>query len=95
MSQRDSTRTTVVKILRVTFTLLVVLAVVGGLWRWAWKLSRPAPEVIQGQVEGTLVNVSSKIAGRVSSVMVREGQVVRRSEPLVALDSPEIQAKLD
>ena len=95
MSPRDSARTTVVRIARVTLTLLVVGAVVGGLWRWAWKLSQPAPEVVQGQVEGTLVNVSSKIAGRVASVMVREGQAVRRSDALVTLDSPEIQAKLD
>lgn len=95
MSQADSTRTIVVKTLRVTLTLVVLLAVAGGLWRWAWKLSQPAPEVIQGQVEGTLVNVSSKIPGRVASVLVREGQMVRRSDPLVTLDSPEIQARLD
>ena len=95
MSPRVSARATVVKILRPTVTLLVVLAVVGGLWRWAWKLSQPAPEIVQGQVEGTLVNVSSKIPGRVASVLVREGQMVRRSDSLVTLDSPEIRAKLD
>ena len=95
MSQRDSTRTAVRKILRLALTLLVVLAVVGGLWRWAWRLSQPAPELVQGQVEGTLVNVSSKIPGRVASVLVREGQTVRKSDPLVTIDSPEIRAKLD
>jgi HlyD family secretion protein len=95
MSQRNLTRATIMKILRVALTLLVVLAVVGGLWRWAWRLSQPEPEIVQGQVEGTLVNVSSKIAGRVASVMVREGQTVRKSDPLATLDSPEIQARLD
>lgn len=95
MSQRDSLRPAVFRILRVALTLLVVLAVVGGLWRWAWKLSQPAPEVIQGQVEGRLVNVSSKIPGRVASVLVREGQTVRRFDELVTIESPEIRAKLD
>jgi HlyD family secretion protein len=95
MSPRESARATLVRILRVTLPLLVVAAVVGGVWRWAWTLSQPAPEVVQGQVEGTLVNVSSKIAGRVASVLVREGQVVRKSDALVTLDSPEIRAKLD
>ncbi len=95
MSHADSTRTSVVKVLRVTFTLLVVFAVVGGLWLWAWKLSQPAPEIVQGQVEGTLIDVSSKIPGRVAAVLVREGQRVRKADELVTLDSPEIRAKLD
>jgi HlyD family secretion protein len=83
------------KVVRATLTILVVLAVIGGLWRWAWKLSQPVPDVIQGQVEGRFVNVSSKIPGRVASVVVREGQSVRKADQLVVLESPEIQAKLD
>ena len=90
-----STRSRIVKATRTILTFLLVAAVVGGLWRWAWKLSQPVPEVIQGQVEGRFVNVSSKIPGRVASVAVREGQTVQKSDPLVVLDSPEIQAKLD
>ncbi|HEY3382804.1 MAG TPA: efflux RND transporter periplasmic adaptor subunit [Vicinamibacterales bacterium] len=83
------------KALRIILTLLVVLTVVAGLWRWAWKLSQPLPEVLQGQMEATVVNVSAKIPGRVSSILVREGQTVRKADPLVTLESPEIQARLD
>jgi HlyD family secretion protein len=82
------------RILRIVLTVLVVVAVVGGLARWAWTLSQPVPDVLQGQVEGTLVNVSAKIPGRVSSILVREGQTVQKADLLVTLDSPEIQAKL-
>lgn len=89
------TRETRIKALRVSFTTLVVIGVVGGMWRWAWTLSRPVPEVIEGQVEARLVNVAAKIPGRVASVAVREGQTVRKADPLVVLDSPEIRAKLD
>ena len=92
---KPETRSRIVKSVRTLLTLLLVAAVVGGLWRWAWTLSQPVPEVIQGQVEGRFISVSSKIAGRVASVSVREGQQVEKSEVLVALDSPEIQAKLD
>lgn len=95
MSADTSTRTSILKAARVALTLLIVAAVVGGLWRWAWRLSQPVPEVIQGQVEGRLVNVSSKIPGRVASVLVREGQGVQKADVLVVLDSPEIRAKLD
>jgi HlyD family secretion protein len=95
MTPDTSTRSRILTVVRTVLVLLVVAAVVGGLWRWAWKLSQPRPEVVQGQVEGRFVNVSSKIPGRVASVAVREGQQVQKSDPLVVLDSPEIQAKLD
>jgi HlyD family secretion protein len=50
--------------------------------------------VVQGQVEATLVNVSAKIPGRVSSLAAREGAMVARGDVLVTLESPEIDAKL-
>lgn len=82
------------KILRVILVLVLVLAVVSGVGVWAWKLSQPAPEVVQGQVEATLVNVSAKIPGRVATLAVREGTSVGRGDLLVTLESPDIDAKL-
>jgi HlyD family secretion protein len=82
------------RIARLVLTLVLVLAMVVGVGAWAWKLSKPQPEVIQGQVEATLVNVSAKIPGRVATLAVREGAGVARGEPLVTLESPEIDAKL-
>jgi HlyD family secretion protein len=83
------------KIVQIVVTLLVVAAVVGGLARWAYRLSQPVPDVMQGQVEGTLVNVSTKVPGRVASIAVHEGDVVQKADLVVTLDSPEINAKLD
>jgi HlyD family secretion protein len=83
------------RVVRFILVFVVVAGVVGGIAAWAWKLSQPLPEVVQGQVEGTLVNVSAKIPGRVSAIAVREGQLVQPSDLLVTLSSPEIQAKLD
>lgn len=57
-------------------------------------LSRPKPFVVQGEVEATQIDVASKIAGRVDSVFVHEGDRVTKGQVLVAIDSPEIRAKL-
>jgi len=59
-----------------------------------WLLVHPSPEILQGEVEATQVDVAAKIPGRVGAVNVREGQRVRKGQLLVTLDSPEIRAKL-
>jgi len=59
-----------------------------------WLLVHPSPEILQGEVEATQVDVAAKIPGRVGAVNVREGQWVRKGQLLVTLDSPEIRAKL-
>ncbi len=71
--------------------LLVLLGLVGGL---TWFLQEPDVEFIQGEVDATQVNLAMKIAGRVSEVLVKEGQYVEKGTILLKLDSPEINAKL-
>ncbi len=71
--------------------LLILLALVGGL---TWLLKEPDVVYIQGEVEAAQVDLAVKIAGRVAEVMVKEGQSVAKGDSLLALDSPEIQAKL-
>jgi len=78
--------------------LLVTVAVVAAVAACAtaaFLASRPAPEIMQGQVEATEVNVASKITGRVATLSVRDGQRVDRGAELATLDSPEIRARLD
>lgn len=82
------------KTLRTVLVLIIVVGVVSALGLWAWSLSRPAPEVVQGQVEATLVSVSAKIPGRVASIAVREGTTVNREQLLVTLESVEVEARL-
>lgn len=60
----------------------------------AWFLVHPSPEILQGEVEATQIDVAAKIPGRVGTVNVREGQKVHKGQLLVTLDSPEIKAKL-
>ncbi len=53
------------------------------------------PDLVQGEVEATQVDVSAKIPGRLAEVLVEIGQRVKKGEALVRLASPEITAKLD
>jgi HlyD family secretion protein len=77
----------------------VVLAAVAVAGAWAFvrtwqKVSQPAPDVIQGQIEATEIDISSKIPGRLGSIAVIEGAAVRKGDLVATLDSPEIEAKL-
>jgi len=88
-------------LIRTVFSVLswVVLAIVAvaGVWAFVrtWqKVARPAPEVLQGQIEATEIDVSSKIPGRLDAIAVIEGAAVRKGDLIATLDSPEINAKL-
>jgi HlyD family secretion protein len=54
----------------------------------------PKSERLQGQIEAREYNVSSKVPGRVSQVLVRRGDRVAAGDLLFAIDSPELNAKL-
>lgn len=70
--------------------LLCVLAAL--VWAYTgW--SRPA-EILEAMVEATHIDVSSKIPGRIDTVMVDEGDFVRRGQVLARLSSREIDAKV-
>ena len=87
--------------IRTAFSVLswVVLAAVAAAGLWAFvrtwqRVSQPPPQIIQGQVEATEIDVSSKIPGRLGSIAVVEGSVVARGDLVATLDSPEIEARL-
>ncbi len=52
------------------------------------------PETIQGQVEVTEYRVSSKVAGRILELRVKEGDYVRKGDTLAIIDAPEVRARL-
>jgi HlyD family secretion protein len=76
----------VIGVVIIAFVLL--LSIVG------WIAFKPAPIIIQGQVEATEVRVATKIAGRIAECNFKEGQTVKIGDKLVILSSPEIDAKL-
>ncbi|MGO3858603.1 MAG: HlyD family secretion protein [Neisseriaceae bacterium] len=71
------------------FVLAVILIGIG-----LWASARPAAVVLQGQMEAEEVDVAAKVAGRVEAILVKEGDQVKIGDPIMRLDSPEINAKI-
>ncbi|ONG38987.1 hypothetical protein BKE30_10465 [Alkanindiges hydrocarboniclasticus] len=58
-----------------------------------WLAYKPAPQQIQGMVEATTLNVSTKVPSRVEQLIADEGDQVKKGQVLGVLTSPELQAK--
>lgn len=71
------------------------VAVLGLLALAALLLARPAPETLQGEADAPKVDVAAKVAGRVASIAVKEGDAVKKGDPVATIDSPEIRARMD
>ncbi len=60
-----------------------------------WLAYQPVPERLQGQIEAQQYNISSKVPGRISEVLVRKGDQVVGGQLIYTLLSPELEAKLE
>lgn len=68
--------------------IVLAIAFVGYL------VSKPRPQVIQGEAEATEYRVSCMVPGHVTELYVREGQEVSKGDTLAFIDSPQVRAKL-
>lgn len=57
-----------------------------------WFAIKPVPTLIQGEVEVKSIKISSKLAGRIEQMDVKEGQQVKKGELLFVLSTPEVEA---
>ena len=80
--------------LRILFISVGIMLILAMLTVAGWFFLKPAPLVFQGEVEATQIEIASKIAGRVDSLFIKEGESVIKGQLLVSIKSPEIQAKL-
>ncbi|MBI1737578.1 MAG: HlyD family efflux transporter periplasmic adaptor subunit [Candidatus Rokubacteria bacterium] len=73
----------------------VVLAALGLTATWAARRfgATDASLHVTGTIEGTQVDVSAKMAGRIVELPVREGQRVERGQLLARLEAPELEAE--
>src|SRR5271165_5531644 len=77
----------------------VVLVVAGGAGYYAWRQYEasqlPAGIVgVNGRVEATQVDISTKIAGRVIEIVPHEGDIVSPGEVVARIDTSETIAQL-
>ncbi|HEY6005898.1 MAG TPA: efflux RND transporter periplasmic adaptor subunit [Anaeromyxobacter sp.] len=82
---------------RVVTVLAVLVAVLGGLialrlWRQAQALA--APSGGSGEIEGTRIDLSSRVGARILEQRVREGDRVKAGDLLLRLDCADPQAQL-
>jgi HlyD family secretion protein len=89
------------KVPRYVVVLAVAVVVVGGAaagyvaWKQYQASALPAGIVsINGRVEATQVDISTKIAGRVIKIIPREGDMVSPGEVVAGIDTSETDAQL-
>ena len=68
--------------------IVLIIAFVGYL------VSRPKPQLIQGETEATEYRISCMVPGHVTELYCREGQSVSKGDTVAFIDSPQVRAKL-
>ena len=63
-------------------------------WYFLSAPSKTEPLRVSGRIEGYETDIGAKVAGRVESIAVREGDAVRKGQLIVRLDDEQIQAQL-
>ncbi len=84
------------RLARVSVLLLVVLGGGAAAFYWARFLNAPPASSIKvtGTIEATQVEVSAKIVGRITALLVGEGDRMAVGQLLVRLDGEELSAEL-
>jgi HlyD family secretion protein len=82
------------RVVVVLAVLVVVLAALIALRLWRQARVLAAPTGGSGEVEGTTVDLSSRVGARILEVRVREGERVKEGDLLVRLDCADPQAQL-
>lgn len=98
----DRERWPSVRLKRVSRSLSVALLVVAfgvavGAWYWLRNSTALPDGLIQanGRIESDVVNISSKLAGRIETLAAREGDAVKAGAALVQLDDRSVRARLE
>ena len=82
---------------RIAVVLAFAVAVLSGLLAWrlhAQAADARAPSGGSGEIEGTEVNLSSRVGARIIEQRVSKGDLVKKGDLLVALDCADPQAAL-
>ena len=74
--------------------IIVLVALIAAVAVLGIIFSQPKPALIQGEAEATEYRVSGKVPGRIEAFYAKEGDMVRKGDTLVDIDSPEVRAKL-
>lgn len=87
-SKEKQTERSLLLTMAIVTIAVAVIAVIGFIFM------NKSDEMIEGQVEGTTVRISGKLAGRVVDVFVEEGDTVKAGDTLVYIHSAIADAQL-
>lgn len=76
------------------FVVVILALVLIWLVMSFYKAYAPKPQTLQAQIQAREYKVSSKIAGRIESVLVKKGDKVKKGDLIFTIESPELEAKL-
>jgi HlyD family secretion protein len=82
------------RVLIVLAVIVVVLTALISLRLWTQARALSAPSGGSGEIEGTTVDLASRVGARIVELRVREGQAVKAGDLLVRLDCADPQAQL-
>ena len=74
--------------------ICALVAIVLAVGLIGYLVSKPKEALLQGEAEATEYRVSGKVPGRIEAYLADEGQMVRKGDTLVVIDSPEIRSKI-
>ncbi len=73
---------------------VVVVGIISGVSYIFYEAYQPKPIRLQGEIDAQYYSVSSKVPGRIDSVGVKKGEVVKVGDFIFSINSPEVEAKL-
>ncbi|MBP2651328.1 MAG: emrA 2 [Firmicutes bacterium] len=79
------------KLVVVVAIILLAIGVAGGGW-W-WYRSSCYVSTDDARIDGTIVGVSAKISGRVTEVLVKDGDAVKAGQVIARLDKRDIEVQ--
>ena len=74
--------------------IIVAVTVVAIVAISLWYLVQPQPLLVQGEADGTRIDIAARVDGRVLALPVDRGQDVTAGQVLVTIDNPELVTRL-
>lgn len=83
-----------IKKMSMVLVIIGILALIAyGLFK-SQQASTPQGVTFQGQMQLQQTSIAAKVAGRIATILVTEGDDVSQGQALIEMDSPEINAKI-
>lgn len=79
-----------------SFMFIVILAILIIIWLVVtfYRAYLPKKQMFQGQISAKEYSVSSKLAGRIDTIFVHKGDIVKQGDVIFSMKTPELEAKL-